>query len=282
MKQNYAERFAALPTTPLNKMRILVSNDDGIYAPGLSVLEEIARSLSDDVWVVAPETEQSGAGHSLTINDPLRIRQIEKDRYAVNGTPTDCVLLAVKSVFADTKKPDLVLSGVNRGSNLGEDVTYSGTIAAAMEGTLLDIPSIALSQSLKDYDVIPWDVAKVHAATVIQALCKAGWPPNVLMNVNFPCRDADKVKGVKLAPHGRRKIGDKLARNKDPKGRPYYWIGAERNDESEWPGSDINAVKDGYITVTPLSMDLTEYKVMEAIRESFEVEPVALDGVKAA
>ena len=270
MHYNHAP-FEKLRSTPLEQCRILLTNDDGINAPGFEVLEEIARSLSDDIWIVAPATEQSAASHSLTIHEPLRLIEEGERRYSASGTPTDAVLLADKIVFSgDNKRPDLILSGVNKGGNLGEDVTYSGTIAAAMEGTLLDIPSIALSQCIYDYENIPWEVARQHAAEVIRRLCASPWPANCLMNVNFPPIEACKVQGIRPAPHGRRKIGEKLIERHDPKGRPYYWIGSDRWDTSEWPGSDISAINEGYISVTPLSMDLTEYKALEGLHEALD------------
>jgi 5'-nucleotidase len=268
---NYQQApYEHLRQTGLKDCRILLSNDDGIHAPGMQILEEVARELSDDVWVVAPKTEQSAASHSLTIHEPLRITQEGEQRYSVSGTPTDAVLMAMKIVFAEDKKPDLLLSGINLGGNLGEDVTYSGTIAAAMEGTLLDIPSIALSQCVYNYNDVPWDVARFHAASVIRQLCHAPWQANSLLNVNFPPTEASGVKGLRPAPHGRRKIGEKLIKREDPKGRPYYWIGSDRWDKSEWQGSDISVINDGYISVTPLSMDLTEYKALEGLREGLE------------
>jgi 5'-nucleotidase len=265
------EPYNHLVQTPLKDLRILVTNDDGVHAHGIGILERAARSLSDDVWVVAPLLEQSGAGHSLTINNPLRLERLSETRYAVTGTPTDCVLLAVKSIFAGQKKPDLVLSGINRGSNLAEDITYSGTIAAAMEGTLLDIPSIAFSQSTYAHDDTPWPVAEAHVAGVITKLASIGWPPNVLMNVNFPPCAPEAVKGIRPCPHGRRAIGDKLVSNKDPKGRTYFWIGGDRWDQTDWRGCDIDQINDGYISVTPISMDLTDYKCLEALREGFDL-----------
>lgn len=262
--------FEKISTTPLENMRILITNDDGIHAPGIKLLEKVALTLSKDVWVVAPETEQSGASHSLTMNNPLRIIRHAERHFAVTGTPTDSVLLAVKSIFAGGRKPDLILSGINRGGNLGEDVTYSGTIAAAMEGTLLEIPSIALSQCIHDLEDAMWECAEAHAANAIRTLCASGWPPNTLMNVNFPPIAPAKVKGIKAAPHGRRKIGDKLSENKDPKGRPYYWIGFDRWDRAEWPGSDISVITEDFISVTPIGMDLTDYKTLEFIRGTLE------------
>ena len=185
-------------------MRILVTNDDGIHAEGLDVLERIARQLSDDVWVVAPETDQSGVAHSLSLSNPLRLRQISEKRFAVAGTPTDCVIMAVRSVMAEAR-PDLVLSGVNRGSNVAEDVTYSGTIAAAMEGTLLGIPSIAISQAYMpgNRDVIHWDCAEHHAPGIIRRLLEEGIPEDVLFNLNFPNVGPGEVKGVSVTVQGR-------------------------------------------------------------------------------
>jgi len=248
-------------------MRILVTNDDGIHAEGLAVLEAVARQLSDDVWVVAPETEQSGAGHSLTMNQPLRMRTIDERRYAVAGTPTDCVLMAVLEIMKGAR-PDLLLSGINRGMNVAEDVTYSGTIAAAMEGTLLDIPSIALSLEVGHGEQVMWDVPRQHALDIVQKVLKAGWPKGDLINVNFPSRD---VKGIKVCPQGRRKIGEKLVRREDPKNRPYFWIGGPCDEPyDDHPGADYMQMRGGFITVTPLCLDLTDYKAMEIIREKFE------------
>ena len=258
------------PLKNLKKCRILVSNDDGIGAPGLEVLERIARTLSDDVWVVAPEHEQSGAGHSLTLHSPLRIREVSAKRFAVSGTPTDAVLLGVKTILPKNKKIDLVLSGVNRGANLAEDVTYSGTIAAAMEGTLLNIRSIALSQAIVNGEAVKWQVAEKFAPGIIQKLVTVDWPAGRLMNVNFPNLAASKVKGVRIAPQGRRKIGEKIEKRLDPRGRPYYWIGGEWGEKrGEMPGTDVALLVEGYITATALCMDLTDYKALEVIREQF-------------
>src|SRR5437764_553433 len=185
-------------------MRILVTNDDGIHSPGLAVAEKIAQSLSDDVWVVAPENEQSGASHSLTLASPLRLRQISKRRFAVSGTPTDCVMMACLHIMKQ-QPPELVLSGVNWGSNLADDVTYSGTIARAVEGWPLGIASIALSQSYEEGSRrdIDWSAGEAHGAETVAALVKAGWPAGTLINVNFPGCAAAAVKGVKVVPQGK-------------------------------------------------------------------------------
>jgi 5'-nucleotidase len=237
-------------------MRILLSNDDGIRAPGFAVLERIAAALSDDVWVSAPESEQSGAGHSLTLVRPLRAHRADERRMAIDGTPTDCVMLALNGLFPDLK-PDLLLSGVNRGSNLADDVTYSGTIAAAMEATLLGVPAIALSQHYEGNGAVPWDTAESHAPTLIRRLIAAGWPDDVVINVNFPGVAADAVQGVEVVRQGRYKTGDVLSERIDPRGRPYYWIGEMRSSQAAVPGTDVEAVGRGVIAVTPLSLDLT-------------------------
>ncbi len=181
--------------------RILVTNDDGIVAPGIKLLEKAARRLSKDVWTVAPETEQSAVAHGLTIRRPLRIRRVAERRFAVDGTPTDAVLLAIGHILKD-RRPTLCFSGINRGANLGDDVTYSGTVAAAMEATLLGVPGIAFSQVFTDRDVVRWATAAKFAPVVMRKLAKTGWPEGVLINVNFPDRDPDKVKGIRAAAQG--------------------------------------------------------------------------------
>jgi 5'-nucleotidase len=244
------------PIKSLKKSRILISNDDGIEASGLKALERIANALSDDVWVVAPESEQSAAGHSLTLRRPLRIRKLDKRRYAVDGTPTDCVLLAINKIMKD-KRPDIVLSGVNRGGNLGEDITYSGTVAAAMEGTLLGLRSFALSQVVSPDHPVKWATAEAWAPKLIKKLCGQPCVSNVLMNLNFPDVTAGKVAGVVLARQGKRKIGDQISERIDPRGLPYIWIGGQRTEDRSTTGTDLNAIFKGFVTVTPLCVDLT-------------------------
>lgn len=263
------KRSSPKPQALSPKPRILVTNDDGIHARGLSVLEGIARELSDDVWVVAPETEQSGAGHSLTLHLPVRVREAGPKRYAVSGTPTDCVLLALKQIIPVKRKPvDLVLSGVNSGSNVGDDVTYSGTVAAAMEGTILDVPSIALSLLTEDDTPARWETAARFAPALIRKLLATGWPAHTLINLNFPNCAPGKVKGVKVCAQGQRRISVKLSGRVDPKGRPYYWLGGERDNTPETPGVDIDYLHGGYVTVTPICMDMTDYQALEAIRRA--------------
>jgi len=252
-------------------LRILVTNDDGIHAPGLGVAERIARALTDDVWVVAPETEQSGASHSLTLALPLRLREIDARHFAVSGTPTDCVMMGCAHVMKDDP-PDLILSGVNRGSNLADDVTYSGTIAGAMEGCALGIPSIALSQSygFEARSEINWDCGAAHGPKVIRRLVEIGWPSDVLMNVNFPDSTPEGVKGVEITMQGKRDLQTAaLDRRIDARGFPYFWIGFKRVRSNPQEGTDLRAIYDKRISVTPLHLNLTERHVMEKLRKAF-------------
>jgi 5'-nucleotidase len=245
-------------------LRILVTNDDGIHAPGLVVAEAIARALTDDVWVIAPETEQSGASHSLTLALPLRLRPIGPKRYAVSGTPTDCVMMACAEVMKDAQ-PTLILSGVNRGANMADDVTYSGTIAGAMEGCALGIPSVALSL---EHDGDPkWDCARVHGPTVLKRLTDIGWPDGVLMNVNFPDCQPGEVASVELVAQGERDLQTaRLDRRVDARGYPYYWIGFRRVFSQAPEGTDLRAVSENRIAVTPLHLNLTEHRVMQEMK----------------
>lgn len=253
-----------MPERALPIRRILVTNDDGIHAPGLALLEEIAREFTEEVWVVAPETNQSGASHSLTLRRPLRLRHIGPRHFAVDGTPTDCVLLALQHVIREPV--DLVLSGVNQGGNLGEDVTYSGTVAAAMEGTLLGVRSIALSQVYEDPHPVEWSTARRFAPELIARLWTVDWGDGVLVNVNFPACAPMHVRGVAITRQGRRKIGDQLVERIDPRGEPYIWIGVARREEAAVEGTDLWAVAHGYVSVTPVRLDLTAESALDRLR----------------
>jgi 5'-nucleotidase len=250
-------------------MRILVTNDDGIHGPGLAALETIARAISDDVYVVAPDEERSGAGHSLTLSNPLRYRQIEKRRFEVSGTPTDCVVMAVRKIMP--AMPDLILSGVNRGSNIADDVTYSGTIAAAMEGTQLGIKSIAMSQITGMYgNGESFAVAEKFGVEIVRRLISMNFGPGVLMNVNYPDCRPDEVAGIDVTMQGKRDQNFLLVdERKDGRGNPYYWIGFARERGNPPAGTDIAAVFNKRISVTPLHMNLTQIDALEALRGVF-------------
>ena len=252
----------------LAKARILVTNDDGIESPGIKLLEEMARALSSDVWIVAPEQEQSAASHSLTTRRPLRMAEIAPQRYAVDGTPTDCVMLAVKHLLRE-RRPELVLSGINGGGNVGEDLTYSGTVAAAMEATLLDIPAIALSQHFVDGEPICWETAARFAPGVIRRLTQLPWPEHTLMNVNFPDEAPQAVRGIAVTSQGKRAIADNLTERLDPRGRPYYWIGPVREDGIAEPGTDLAAINDKRVSVTPIYLNLTNVPVLASLKKVF-------------
>ncbi len=248
----------------LKRARILLTNDDGIDAPGLKVLERIARHLSDDLWVVAPRVEHSGAGHSLSLHAPLRVHRHSDRRFAVDGSPTDSVLVAIVQLMQE-HGPDLVLSGVNRGGNLGDDVTYSGTVAAAMEATILGVPAIALSQVYRDDHPVKWKTCERHAVELIRKLMRQDWPSGVFMNVNFPDLAAGSVTGVEVVRQGRRKQGYQLVERTDPRGRPYIWIGRPRRDPGTEANTDLVRAASGAITVTPLHLDLTHDGMLRAL-----------------
>jgi 5'-nucleotidase len=240
-------------------MRILVTNDDSIHAPGLKIAEKIARALSDDVWVVAPESDQSGVSHSLSLNDPLRLRTISDRHFAVKGTPADCVIMGVRSILAD-KKPDLIISGVNRGQNIAEDIIYSGTVAGAMEGAILGIPAVALSQCYNPAtrNNPPWDAAETLGPDVVRKIIPE-IPAGGLVNINFPALPPGEIKGVMPAAQGRRSQ-DLLTveQRNDGRGLPYYWLTFIREKPTVFHGTDNWAIGEGYISVTPLKIDLTD------------------------
>ncbi len=249
-------------------MRILVTNDDGIHAPGLAVLEQIARELSDDVWVVAPSDEQSGAGHSLTLTQPIRVQQFGDKRYAVRFTPTDSVMIALGLLMKD-HKPDLILSGVNRGPNMAEDVTYSGTVSAAMEGTLANIRSMALSQSTEERAVgeEAFEVARAWGPRVIAPLLAMPFAPGVLVNINFPRGPLERVRGVKITEQGFRDYGEiAIETRTDMRGFQYHWFGLGRESASPAHETDLKAMREGYVSVTPLHLDLTHYPTIAGLR----------------
>lgn len=252
----------------LRKERILVTNDDGIHAPGLKVLEAIAHSLSDDVWVVAPESEQSATSNSLTIRRPLRVRRFAERRLAVDGTPTDCVVVAVNHILKD-RHPGLVLSGVNHGGNLAEDVGYSGTVAAAREAALLGIRAIAFSQLRGGEAPTDFTVAEKFAPDIVRRLYSMPPERDLLFNVNFPPIAPEAITGMRVARQGRRDAMVGVIEVNDPSGRPYLWIGHWGEDTTGEEDTDLAAIQAGAISVTPLHIDLTHEASLALLREHF-------------
>ena len=251
-------------------LRILLTNDDGINAPGLVSLEKIARELSDDVWVVAPETDQSGVAHSLTLSHPMRVRKISEKRYAVNGTPTDCVIMGVRELM--DMPPDLVLSGVNSGQNIADDVTYSGTVAGAIEGMALGIKSIALSQA---YDFaegvrhVKWETVEAHAAGIVSKLLSEEFPQKTIININFPNCMSDEVEGISITNQGTFTHGLFMEKRYDGRGFPYYWLKFGRDVPEQRDGTDIMCLRENRISITPLKLDLTDSAFMKVLSNKF-------------
>ena len=243
-------------------MHILVSNDDGIHSEGILALEETLKSVGE-VYTVAPDRERNAVSHALTLHRPLRIDEIAPRRFAVNGTPTDCVNLAVKGFLP--VRPDMVVSGINKGPNLGDDITYSGTVAAAIEGALLGIPSLAVSVvGLRtDYRFGP---AAEFAASLAAHVAANGLPANTLLNVNVPNLDRSELKGYRFTHQGKRLYGEKIEACPNPRGKPYYWIGGDDLGFDPQEGSDCVAIDEGYISVTPLHVDLTNYQALQSMR----------------
>lgn len=240
-------------------MRILLTNDDGIHAPGMEVLERIARQFSDDIWICAPAEEQSGAGHSLSLHHPVRLHKHGERRFSVRGTPTDAVNLALRVVL--DRKPDVILSGVNRGANLGDDVTYSGTVSAALEGALAGIRSIALSQVYEKADAaenVSFAAAEEWGAKAIAPIINAPFAERTLVNINFPPLQANAVRGIRVVRQGfhdyRRGT---VVKGTDPRGFNYYWFGLHGIEHTPGHSTDLEAIADGFVSVTPLQLDFT-------------------------
>ena len=254
----------------MSRPRILVTNDDGIFSEGI---ERLAASLAEvgDVFTVAPDQERSAAGHSLTLHHPLRAKLIGPQRWSVDGTPTDCVNWGVLHLLKD-ERPKLLFSGINLGLNLGDDVTYSGTVSAAFEGTLIGISSVAVSQEIETG--FTFDAAARFAASLARVLLEQPLQPGTLINVNVP---AESPRGVRVVRQGRRRYGEAVIEKTDPRGRPYYWIGATPPEGMLEQGTDLSAVDENYISVTPLHLDLTHYdslSLLEGIAARLhDVEP---------
>ncbi|MGQ7830911.1 5'/3'-nucleotidase SurE [Altererythrobacter sp. Z27] len=252
-------------------MRILVTNDDGIHAPGIEVLEAIAHELSDDVWVCAPSDNQTGAGHSLTLSMPVRLRKHGERRFSVTGTPTDAVSIGLKQAMGD--EPDLILSGVNAGANLGDDITYSGTVSAAMEGALAGIRSIAMSQVMKQ-ERPEWGdrfaAARTWGPRVIAPLLDAPFVDRTLVSVNFPCLAPEEVRGMRVVRQGFHDYSrGSVVEGRDPRGQRYYWFGLDAIEHTPDHGTDLEAIAEGFVSVTPLQLDLTHHASLAGLAERF-------------
>ncbi len=244
-------------------MLILVSNDDGIYSDGIKILAESLKKIAR-VVVVAPDREKSAASHSLTLHRPLRVQQIRKNYYAVTGTPTDCITLGVYEILKK-KKPDLIVSGINRGGNLGDDVHYSGTVSAALEGAIMGIPSIAISLVVRD-ERPHWHPAARFATKLASWVVQEGLPRGVILNVNVPNLPQKKIKGYAFCKLGKRNYGDIIVEKLDPRGHKYYWIGGDETGYNNIPGSDCNSILDRKISITPLKVDVTDFPILDQIR----------------
>lgn len=253
-----------------SKLRILICNDDGVRATGIKVMQRIAKKITKDVWICAPMNEQSGAGHSLSLRSPLSLSRVSTRKYAVEGTPTDSVLMGIHQLLK-RHKPDLVLSGVNRGSNMAEFITYSGTCAAAMEATLLGIPAIAISQQINPEERnVNWSTAESFLPTLIGKLLKAGWPKHTFININIPNILPEKVAGIEVTSMGQRNMGDSLVEKNHPMGHKYYWIGALPKQTPGLKGTDLAAIENSKISVTPIDMDLTNYSALKKLGLAIE------------
>ncbi len=245
---------------PFADSRILITNDDGIEAPGIKLLEDILSEFTDDLWVFAPDHEKSGASHSISFHVPIRLRRTAEKSYAVMGTPTDCVLMAFHEIMKD-RKPTFVISGINNGANLAEDMTYSGTIAAAMEGTLLGVRSVALSVVRPLGGVPDWSGAEKFAPGLLRKiLATEHWPASSFININFPQCTVDEITGVRVTRQGQRPPGAfSIDARVDSRNVPYYWVKLTYPEGEKQPDTDLHAIAENAISVTPVQLDLTNY-----------------------
>jgi len=240
---------------------ILLSNDDGIASEGLQAIREVLESL-DEVWVVAPDRDQSAVSHSVTLHRPLRIEPVAPRVFSVDGTPTDCVNLAINGIMP--QRPRLVISGINRGANLGDDITYSGTVSAAMEATLLGVPALAVS--LVGREEFNFTSAAQFARGLAATVLQDRLPPDTLLNVNVPGLPAHEIKGFVLTRQGKRRYSDAIVEKVDPRGKKYYWIGGDQLDFIDAEGTDFSAIQQGLISITPLHLDLTNYASLQQLQ----------------
>lgn len=251
----------------LNDHRVLLVNDDGIEADGIKLLESLVRPHSKETWVVAPGEEQSGASHSISMHIPIRYRQIDEHHHAIKGTPTDCALMGIYEIMPEP--PSLLISGVNWGANLAEDLTYSGTASAAMEGAMLGVPSIALSL-VHSWDDFRWDTVERFCPEVIEGILDAGIAPNTFVNVNFPPVPADKVRGIRVCRLGQRPPGSfKPTKRSDARRKDYWWIEIMRNEHEVAAGTDLEAIENNEIAITPIKLDMTDDRSLDALKQQF-------------
>lgn len=255
-----------MPSLPFPLRRVLLTNDDGLDAPGLSVLEQIASSIAQEIWVVAPEHDRSGTSHSISLHAPLRVSEEGTRRYAVSGTPGDCIVMAVRYLMADAV-PDLILSGVNRGANLGVETVFSGTVGGAMTGLLLGIPSIALSQSFVDREDVPWNTARTLAPAIVRRLLECGWNKQACLNINFPAVPAQDAGPLTVARQGAGFVrGIDVISRVDPRGFTYHWLQFQREQEEETPEAEGALIAKGFVTVTPLQFERTHESAFKELK----------------
>ena len=249
----------------LQGSRVLLLNDDGINAPGLKILKDLLMPHVAELWVVAPEKEESGTSHAISLHRPLRLREIEERRFAVDGSPADAAILALGHIMRDSP-PELVISGINRGANLGDDVGYSGTVGAAMEAALSGLPAVSLSLCRTPPARTRWDTVEKYLVSTLNWVLSEAWPLGAVLNVNFPDVDPTDVKGKRYTRLGRRKPGGEIVERTDPAGRTYYWIGSKRILGEVFNDTDIAATDQGYISVTPLTFDLTDKEALSKVQ----------------
>ena len=256
----------------MNNMRVLLTNDDGVRAEGMAVLREIAATISQDVWVVAPHEEQSAASRGVSLHNPVVLRKLEDKVFSVSGTPTDSVIIALREVMVD-HMPDLLLSGINHGQNIAEDIGFSGTVAGALQGLQMGIPSISLSQArgFTTYGrgKVNWKTAREYGPKLLKKLIKNGWSDHVALNINFP--DADTIKGIHITNQGKRDFEmSNIDKREHPRGGHYYWLTYKGGLSDPVAGSDLRAIYDGYISITPIHIDHTDYKTAAQLSPLFE------------
>lgn len=248
-------------------MKILLTNDDGIYSEGIQTLKNQLDNIAE-VIVIAPDRERSTVGHAMTLHKPLRIRQVKvnggSEGYAVNGTPTDCIVIGLLEIMKN-EKPDLIVSGINRGPNLGDDIIYSGTVSAAMEGAMRNIPSLAIS--IAAYENFKFESAALFTKKIISHLIKNNLPENLVLNINFPNIDYKELKGIEITRHGKRMYQDELKKIHDPQGDIHYWLGGDLPKGKIEPDTDFKAIYNRKVSITPLSLDLTNYNIMPKIKD---------------